>query len=198
MSFPIARPRTSRPALGSWMTAIAMFAFVMTGCAATSTPSSPAAAEATPEPSVAASPSETEPAAIDLDFDACSLLEIATVQRLHGHSTDYTTSSRSGPSDTRCFWGTISSGFPGYVELQIFRQTSLSAYSFGDGCSVTPVEGVGDEAAFVDCPANPQVKKSLLAFERGVIVSLLVDEPASPLTAEDLSPVVESVFEQLR
>ena len=197
MSFQIVRPRTIRPAR-AWMTAVAMFALVMTGCAATSAPSSPTAAEATPEPSVAASPTETEPAAIDLDIDACAILDIATVQQLTGVSTDYTTSSSSGPSETKCFWGATTPGFPGYVELRIFRQTSLSAYSFGEGCSVTPVEGVGVEAAFVDCPANPQVKVSLLAFDRGVIVSLLVNEPASPLTAEDLSPVVESVFEQLR
>jgi len=187
---------------------MALFAIVLTGCAATSEPSNSTAAEATPEPSVAepsvaepsvaASPTEAEPAAIDLDIDACSLLDIATVQRLTGASTDFATDSSSSLNESFCFWGSTSPGVPGYVDLRIFRQHSLSGYSFGEGCIVTPVEGVGVEAAFVDCPANPQVKVSLLAFERGVIVRVLVNEPASPLTAEDLSPVVELVFEQLR
>lgn len=60
MSFPIARPRTIRPAPVLWMTAFALFALVLTGCAATSGPSSSPAAEATLEPSVAA-PTVTEP-----------------------------------------------------------------------------------------------------------------------------------------
>ena len=134
---------------------------------------------------------------VNLDVDACAFLDLATVQALTGVEEEYSTDSDSGPSESKCFWGATSPGVPGYVELQMFRQQSLSAYSFGDGCTVTPVEGVGAEAAFVECPPNPQTKISMLSFDRGVIVSILVNEPANPLTAEDLGPVITSVFEQL-
>ncbi len=61
---------------------------------------------------------------------------------------------------------------------------------------MTPVEGVGDEAAFMEC-SDPSVETWMLAFERGVIVSVQVQEPASPLTPEDFGPVIQSVFDQL-
>ena len=63
MSFPIARPRIIRPATVSWMTAIALFALVLTGCGATSQPNSSTAADATREPSVAASTVAASPTA---------------------------------------------------------------------------------------------------------------------------------------
>jgi len=157
--------------------------------------SEPGAASQTTGPSSSAVASPE--ALIDLDIDACALLDVATVEQLTGASTRFTSGGSSSASGADCFWGSVEPGVPQYVEVRIFRQRSLSAYSYGDGCTVTPVAGVGVEASLVECPANPQVKTSLLAFERGVIVQVLVNEPASPLTADDLGPVVDSVFDQL-
>jgi hypothetical protein len=145
---------------------------------------------------MAVAPGTAVAADIDVEVDACTLLDDTAVERLHGHSTTYTTSSSTSPSGSDCFWGTVRPGYPGYVELRIFRQRSLSAYSFGDGCDVTPVGGVGEEAAFVDCPPD-QADVWLLAYDRGAIVSLQVNEPAAPLTAGDLASVVRSILGQL-
>ena len=53
MQLPITGPRTIRPAPVAWVTAMALLAVVLAGCGAT--PSSSAADEATPDPSVAQS-----------------------------------------------------------------------------------------------------------------------------------------------
>lgn len=80
MSFPISRPRTSRPAPMWWMTAMALVAILLTGCAATSEPSSTTSVEATPEMTAAASgapspaPSESAAATIAADADLAALL----------------------------------------------------------------------------------------------------------------------------
>ncbi|HEU5326124.1 MAG TPA: FGLLP motif-containing membrane protein [Candidatus Limnocylindria bacterium] len=145
----------------------------------------------------ALSPDVVRAADIDVRVDACSLLEDSTVAELTGVATTYATDSRTGSSDSHCFWGSTRPGEPGYVELSIVRQHSLSGYSFGDGCDVTTVDDLGEEAAFVDCPPDPQKKISLLAYERGAIVILLVNEPAAGLTADDLATVVRSVLQQL-
>jgi hypothetical protein len=183
-------------------------AVLTAGCAGGAVPDSDSPGTVTTGPDAGASRTETalptssppsaSAEAIDLDLDACVLLDVATVQSLTGEATDYTTSGQRSPSGSSCFWGATSPGFPGYVELRLFRQTSLANYSYGKGCAKSPVDGVGSEAEFAACPPDPQDKYYLLAFESGVIVSLLVNEPASPLTAEDLAPVAESVWEQLR
>jgi hypothetical protein len=142
-------------------------------------------------------PSASAAALVDIDVDACSFIDTATVQALTGVSENFATQAQSQPSGSSCFWGATVAGVPGYVELSIFRQHSLADYAFGDGCDVTPITGVAVEAAFVDCPPDPQHKVSMLAFERGVIVSVLVNEPAGPVGADDLGPVIESVFGQL-
>jgi hypothetical protein len=46
--------------------------------------------------------------------------------------------------------------------------------------------------------SDPSVETWILAFERGVIVSVQVQAPATPLTPEDFRPVIQSVFDQLR
>ena len=157
---------------------------------------SSAAIVASSPPSASSGPSSAAPSTgelVNLDFDACTLLDVATIEALHGSSRYSTDFPSFGPNQTRCFW---SGRDAGYVELELFRQKSLSGYSFGEGCSVTPIDGVGEEAAFVEC-SDPVVQTSMLAFERGVIVSVSVEAPASPLAPEDLGPVIQSVFDQL-
>ena len=146
---------------------------------------------------LAVAPRTALAADIDVEVNACSLLDTATIEGLTGVATTYTTSSSTSPSSSDCFWGSVRPGEPGYVELTVFRQRSLSAFSFGDGCDVTPVTDVGEEAAFVDCPPDPQKQVSLFAYERGAIVSLLVNESADPLSSDDLASVVRLVFDQL-
>ncbi len=156
---------------------------------------SEAAAPASPE-TPAASPGSS--ALVNLDVDACTFIDLATIQALHGTSEDYATQELGfGPNDPGCFWGAVTGGVPGYVELQISRRDGVAGYRPTEGCSVTPVEGVGEEAALVECPADPVAETSMAAVERGVLVSVLVQSPATPLTPDDLGPVIESVFDQL-
>jgi hypothetical protein len=49
----------------------------------------------------------------------------------------------------------------------------------------------------VTCPPNPQRKIYLLAGERGIKVSLLMNEPTRQLTPKDLVPFVESIVATL-
>jgi hypothetical protein len=130
----------------------------------------------------------------DVEVDACSLLDGSAIEALTDW-TDFTTDGgRSSASDSSCFWGSVRAGEPGYVELVVLRQTELDPqYRYDDDCVVTAVSDVGEDAAFVECPTEV----SLYAYERGAVVSLLVDQPAEPLTADDLAAVVRSVFDQL-
>ena len=111
-----------------------------------------------------------------------------------GHPGTRPISPDFGPNQTRCFW---SGRDAGYVELSIFRGDDATGYRSTEGCSVTPVEGVGDEAAFIEC-SDPVVETTMAATERGVVVRVDVQAPASPLTPEDFRPVIQSVFDQLR
>ena len=105
----------------------------------------------------AAAPSTGE--LVNLDFARTSL-DVATIEALHGSSRYSTDFPSFGPNQTRCFW---SGRDAGYVELELFRQESLSGYSFGEGCSVTSIDGVGEEAAFVECsdPVAPDLDAGL-------------------------------------
>lgn len=130
----------------------------------------------------------------DVEVDACALLDDADIESLT-EWTDFTTGSEdSSPSLSSCFWGSVRGGEPGYVELVVLRQSGLDAYyAYDDDCVETPVSGVGEQAAFVQCPSEV----SLYAYAQGAVVSLLVDQPAEPLTADGLGGVVQSVFAQL-
>jgi hypothetical protein len=139
--------------------------------------------------------------AIDLaGVDACSLIDEATVQRLTGETTPFATQGLSG---SKCFWGSTRPGVGAYVELDIFRQPdglSATRSVLGQECSVAPSSAVGDEAEIVTCPAgggSPQPKVQLRAFERGAIVTLLVNDASGPVAEGELARVVGSVFSRL-
>jgi hypothetical protein len=175
----------------------ALLAVSLVACQASPSSSPSAPASQTPAASPDASPSASAGAQVDLDVDSCAFLDIATVQGLTGVSEDFVSDGMSEPSLTRCFWGATRAGVPGYVEITAFRQPSIPDHSFGDGCTVTPVSGVGSAAEFVECPADPQVKIGMLAFDDGVAVTVIVNEPTGTLTADDLGPVIESIYDQL-
>lgn len=143
---------------------------------------------------VAAAPRTALAADIDVEVDACALLDDAQIEGLTAW-TDFTTGGpHTSASISDCFWGSVRAGEPGYVELVVFRRSSLdSYYSYAGDCVETPVPDVGEEAAFVDCPTEV----SLYAYERGAVVSLLVDQPAEPLTADQLAAVVRSILAKL-
>lgn len=132
-------------------------------------------------------PGAVSAADYDVDVDACSLLDDSEIEGL----TAWTAFTDAG-SGSRCFWGSVRAGEPGYVELIVSRQSSLEPHSASD-CDLTPVTSVGEDAAFAACPTDV----FLFAYERGAMVSLQVDQPAEPLTADDLAPIVRSVFAQL-
>ena len=130
----------------------------------------------------------------DVEVDACSLLDDSDIEGLTAWTAFTMSSPDSSPSLSSCFWGSVRAGEPGYVELVVLRQSSLDPYySYESDCVVTTATGVGEDAAFVECPTEV----SLYAHERGAMVSLLVDQPAEPLTADDLALIVRSVFGQL-
>ena len=130
----------------------------------------------------------------DVEADACSLLDDSEIESLTAWTAFTTGAPDSSPSLSSCFWGSVVGGEPGYVELVVFRQSGLDPYySYESDCVDTTVAGVGEVAAFVECPT----KVSLYAYERGAVVSLLVDQPAEPLTADNLAPIVRSVFGRL-
>ena len=138
---------------------------------------------------------------IDLaGVDACSLIDEATVQRLTGETTPFVTQDLSG---NKCFWGSTRPGVGAYVELDIFRQPdglSATRFDFGQECSVAPSSAVGDEAEIVICPAGggaPQPKVQLRGFERGAIVTLLVNDASGQVAEGELARIVRSVFSRL-
>jgi hypothetical protein len=167
------------------------------GASASATGASPSPA-ASPAASSDPQPSGSAATTVDLAVDSCAFLDIAVVQQLTGVSEDFLADGRKEPAGTQCFWGATRPGVPGYVEISAFRQPSIPEHSFGDGCTVTPVSGVGSAAEFVVCTGGPQDKIGMLAFDDGVAVTLLVNEPAGVLTADDLGPVIQSIYDQLR
>jgi hypothetical protein len=152
------------------------------------------------------SPTGTEQPATDgedidlASVDACSLLDVATVQALTGESVDFMTQDMSdGVSSFGCFWGATEPGIGAYVEITWSRAVGIDEYTYGadQGCSESPVEGVGVPAEGGTCPANPQAKVYLAAYDRGVRVMVLVNDPSRPLTPGDLAGVAKSVVEEL-
>jgi hypothetical protein len=142
----------------------------------------------------AAAPRTALAADIDVEVDACALLDDTQIEGLTEWTGFTTNFPNSSPSSSDCFWGSTRAGEPGYVELVVFRESGLDPhYSYGDDCAETPVSDVGEEAAFVECPTEV----SLYAYERGAVVSLLVDQPAEPLTADQLAAVVRSILAKL-
>jgi hypothetical protein len=137
-------------------------------------------------------PHEVRGADYDVEVDACALIGEADIQALTAW-TDYATDSLgSSASESTCFWGSVRAGESGYVELIVSRRSSFEPRP-GSDCDVTPVTGVGEDAAFAACPTDV----FLHAYERGAMVSLQVDQPAEPLTADDLAPIVRAIFGQL-
>jgi hypothetical protein len=142
--------------------------------------------------------------ALDLTgVDACSLIDNETVLSLTGESGRFA-SQRSG-GDTSCFWGSTAPGVGAHVELELFSQPgglSATRIDLGQPCTVTPSGAVGEEAALATCPGGaggvPQSKVQLRAFERGVIITLLVNDAAGLVTEAELAQVAESVLSQLR
>jgi hypothetical protein len=138
--------------------------------------------------------------AIDLSgVDACSLFDEATVHGLTGVSTRFVSQKLAGGST--CFWGSAKSGVGAYVEVSLVRQPRglhATTFNLSPTCSVTASTAAGEEAEIANCPAGggaPQSKVQMRAFERGVIVTLLVNDV--PATEAQLAPVVKNVFSQL-
>ena len=154
-------------------------------------PASPTAP--TPE---ATAPSVAPSAAVDLStLDACTLLDEADVRKLTGTSLEFATSQ---PDKRQCFWG-ATTPVPPYVEIRVFpRPGGLSGYTFnpGSGCSIVDVSGVGSEAKGATC-TDPQRKVFLLAWDRGVALQLLVNEPQGPLEPDDLADAVNASLERI-
>lgn len=172
---------------------------MLSACGASSTASvgsstsgaSPAGSLAAATAGAASSPGTL----IDLaGLDVCSLLDEETVHELTGESVRFV----AGGSGDHCFWGAARPNVPAYVEIRAFRSKGLSTYTFGAACTVIPVTGVGTEAKGATCPANPQRKVWLVAFDRGVMVTLEVNEPSRPLEPGDLVATLQAVELQLK
>lgn len=141
-----------------------------------------------------------DPAGEDVDLasiDACSFFDAATIQQITGEAKRFVDEGRAEASLSKCFWGAAEPGVPAYVELSVSRYRGEIAAGVNPNCTVSAVDMDGVDAAGVTCPPDPQRKIYLLAGDRGIKVSLLVNQPAKPLTPEDLVPFVKSVVETL-
>lgn len=141
----------------------------------------------------------TTAAPIELEgVEACTLLDVATLQSLTGTSGGFSTDSYDSG---HCFWGSTAPGVPQYVELQLSLRPEYRGLSFDEGCSeataVSPEMRAGDISEFFSCLQSGQTKSYLVAFERGVQVELKVNEAPPHTTAEGLAQVVHWVFSQL-
>ena len=168
------------------------------GALGSATPGASAAVVATPAPSVAPAPSAAPSvAAINTDVDVCALLDMEAVQEVTGAPGRFLA---DGFFDGRCFWGSVQAGVPAYVDLDVQGSDGLDTPKSinGQPCTVTFTGGVGEEAEGGTCISNTQTEVYLRVVERGAIVEIVVNEPIRPLTPEDLVPVVESIFAQLR
>ncbi len=136
---------------------------------------------------------------IDLSaLDVCSLLDEGGVRALTGTQLRFVgdDGGTSGSGERACFWG---GPFPQYVEIKVFRNnTGLSGFSYtpAPDCVIVPVAGVGTEASGGTC-AGGQRKVYLLAWDPGVIVSVLVNEPNRPLEPDDLAGVARTILEEI-
>lgn len=137
----------------------------------------------------------TEAGTIDLTgVDVCSWLATADVQRLTGESTEFETQ----PSSDGCFWASTQPGVGAYVEITVSPRTvGLADYTFGDDCEVSTVDDVGSEAKGAICTGGPQDKIHLAAVDRGVMVTVLVNDPNRSLTPDDLVADLSDIYSQL-
>lgn len=157
----------------------------------------------TTSPTTAVSPVGSVPpiatgVVVDLSgVDACALLDEPTVRALTG-LTDVKLHAADQPQDTECFWGVTDPNVPQYVEISVLpRPDGLDAFTLtiGEGCTIVAVAGVGAESSGGIC-TDPQ-KVYLFAWDRGVAVKVLVNEPKSALTPADLVATAAAVLEDL-
>ncbi len=131
-------------------------------------------------------------------IDACSLVDEATVQQLTGESVAFANQDLSDINAASCFWGAAVAGVGAYLEVSVNR---LGAMDIGfTECSMTTVDGVGEEALGASCPPqgeSSQEKFYLRARQNGIFVTVLVNDPARPLAPQDLGPTVESVLDEI-
>lgn len=117
---------------------------------------------------------------------------------LTGTSLEFVTDDRASPNSARCFWGATTPE-PQYVEIEVFsRPTGLSGYTFNPegSCATVAVTGVGAEAQGGTC-SDPQHKVFLIAWDRGIAVRVLVNEPTGALQPQDLADAVNGVINGL-
>ena len=138
------------------------------------------------------SPATSGGDAVDLSqFDVCSLMTVTEVQTLTGSQARFVSQGGKG----KCFWGAAVPGVGAYVEITVNRAGGLGAGPVG-GCPGSPVTGVGDEAIGGNCPGT-QEKVFVQAFERGVVASVLVNDPERPLTPADLVATANAIFDKV-
>jgi hypothetical protein len=138
-----------------------------------------------------AAPIDSPSAEIDLSsVDACKLLDDATLTALTG-VTGFITDQRD---NTHCFWAIPRPGEPQYVEIHIDRTASLFLPTFPEStCTSAAVTVAGAEALGGTC-SSPQKKVHLVVRNRGVSVTVLVNEPQVPLTPADLVETGQSIL----
>ena len=153
-----------------------------------------------PVPNTSAAPTASGAASggrVDLTgVDVCSFLDETGVQEITGAAVPFETQGK-GPT---CFWAVPRPGVPQYVEVRVSAHAGgLSGYNFnpGAGCTIAAVTGIGSEAKGATCPPNPQRKIHLVAWDRGVLLTVLVNEPARPLEPADLGAIANRVLQQL-
>lgn len=200
-----------------WATALVATLFVAAACGSSSAPEAPSTPTLPPVNTSSVSPAslapstpKTPPAAtptavVDLSaLDACTVLDEQTLQELTGTSRGFISGSdeSDGPNQRGCFWPTTTIA-PQYVELFVYARPDGLAGSTGTpgnwDCATMPVGGVGSEAVGGTCviPGSSQNKVFLTAWDNGVGVTLIVNEPERPLEPEDIGPTIESLFEGL-
>ena len=197
----------SKPSWAAAFAATLIFAAACGGNAGTATPQAPSGPSSSPTsssaptlvpagtPSATATAGATASAAVDLSgLDACTLLDEQTVQELTGTSLKFMGVGNGGD----CFYGATTPE-PPYVDISVFaRPTSLSGYTFNaDSCTRAPVEGVGSEAFGGTCVISSQDKVYLVAWDRGVAVRVLVNEPQRALTPQDLGATITKLLEEI-
>lgn len=191
--------------------AFALLSLVLSACGGGSpTPSAPLSSDLAPTGAlpVATTPAATTagvatPGAIDWsNLDVCALLDEKAVQEITGESeVGFTTNgAHQEVSGGRCFWGATRAGVPAYVEIEVGNSKGvLFGYKFqGQTCSESPVAGVGTAALGGTCPAPPQRKVFLVAYDQGVQVRVLVNEPKRPLDPGDLAAYVNAALQDIR
>jgi hypothetical protein len=133
--------------------------------------------------------------------DACSFLDEKGVQEITGATQPFTTGGGGG--SRRCFWGVPRAGHPQYVEIEVSTWAGgLAGYNFspfnsGTACAIVPVAGVGAEAKGATCPPDPQRKIHLIAWDRGVLLTVLVNEPIRPLAPAELGGIANRVLGEI-